>query len=255
MRAFLVDDEPLALKRLIRLLNATGRIEIVGSATDPVSAVTAIEETRPDVLFLDIQMPEMTGFELLARIDPQPLVVFTTAYDEFALRAFEVNSIDYLLKPIEPPQLERALRKLERISTGTEGRPVVEKLLEQLATSLREKDTPQWLERLPSRIGERIEFVEVAQVTHFVADDKLTYAVTPVKRRVVAFSIQTLEQKLDPKQFVRIHRSTIVAMKCIKELHPMFSGRICVRLKDDKATELDVSRNRVRILKERLGIR
>jgi two-component system, LytTR family, response regulator len=255
MRAFLVDDEPLALSRLARLLEANRSIEVVGSATDPVAAVSRIQREQPDVLFLDIQMPEMSGFDLLAKIDLQPLVIFTTAYDEFALRAFEVNSIDYLLKPIEEPQLERALRKLERITSGNEIRPDIQHLLAQIAATLRGNGMPPWLERLPSRVGDRIEFVEVAQVTHFVADEKLTYAVTQSKRHVVASTIQSLDQQLDPGQFVRIHRSTIVAMKCIRELRPMFGGRMCVRLKDDRSTELDVARNRVRILKERLGMR
>ncbi|MGC2744831.1 MAG: response regulator [Candidatus Angelobacter sp.] len=255
MRAFLVDDEPLALSRLARLLEGTRRIEIVGSATDPVAAVSLIQRERPDVLFLDIQMPEMTGFDLLAKIDPQPLVIFVTAYDEFALRAFEVNSIDYLLKPIEEPQLERALRKLERITAGNEMRPDIHHLLAQIAATIRGKEAMPWPERLPSRVGERIEFVEVAQVTHFVADEKLTYAVTSGKRHVIDSTIQALEQNLDPRQFVRIHRSTIVALKCIRDLHSMFGGRICLRLKDDRGTELDVARNRVSILKERLGMR
>jgi two-component system LytT family response regulator len=255
MRAFLVDDEPLALRHLERLLNAIGDIEIIGSASDPVAAVTAIRKAKPDVLFLDIQMPEMTGFDLLAKIDSQPLVVFTTAYDEFALRAFEVNSIDYLLKPIEKPQLQRALRKLDRITAGAEARPPLGQLLQQIAASLRERDTTPWLERLPSRVGERIEFVEVAEITYFLADDKLTYAITNSKKHVVDFTIQALEEKLDPKQFVRIHRSTIVAMKYIRELHPMFAGRMRVRLKDERATELDVARNRLPLLKERMGMR
>src|SRR5215467_16364941 len=98
MRVFLVDDEPLALKRLARMLNATGKVEITGTSSDPLEAVEAIQRIRPDVIFLDIQMPEMSGFDVLARVEPQPLVVFTTAHDQFALRAFEVNSIDYLLK-------------------------------------------------------------------------------------------------------------------------------------------------------------
>ena len=252
MRAFLVDDEPLALKRLTRLLHDSSTIEIVGTATDPVAAVAAIQKEQPDVLFLDIQMPELTGFDVLARIDPEPLVVFTTAYDEFALRAFEVNSIDYLLKPIEAPELERALRKLERITTGSETRPEIQRLLAQIASTLPGKDT---LERLPSRIGERIEFVDLTQVTHFLADEKLTYAVTSSKRHVIDFTIQALEEKLDPRQFVRIHRSTIVAMKYIRDMHAMSAGRMCVRLKDERGTQLDAARNRVRILKERMGIR
>src|SRR5215472_702939 len=115
MRAYLVDDEPLAIRRLTRLLNSTRRVEIVGSSTDPVEAVAAIRQHRPDVVFLDIQMPEMSGFDVVAALDPQPFVVFTTAYDAFALQAFEVNSVDYLLKPIEAAKLERALRKLESL--------------------------------------------------------------------------------------------------------------------------------------------
>src|SRR5712664_4004467 len=117
-RAFLVDDEPLALKRLARLLKDTGHVEVVGSSSDPQEALREIQSAEIDVLFLDIQMPGMTGFELLSNLDRQPLVIFTTAYDEYALKAFEVNSIDYLLKPIEPQQLERALSKLEMIRRG-----------------------------------------------------------------------------------------------------------------------------------------
>jgi len=254
MRAFLVDDEPLAIKRLVRLLKSTGKIEVVGTETNPAAAVAAIQKQQPDVVFLDIQMPGLTGFDVLARLDREPLVVFTTAYDEFALRAFEVNSIDYLVKPIEPPQLERALRKLERLTAAGESRPDIQHLLAQISATLPGKEEA-YPRRLPSRMGERIEFVEVAQVTHFVADEKLTYAVTQSKRYVVDFTIQALEERLDPAQFVRIHRSTIVAMKYIQDLHPMFSGRMCVRLKGEHATELDVARNRVQLLKERMGIR
>src|SRR5205823_4978455 len=112
MRAFLVDDEELALKRLKRLLAATGRIEVAGTATDPQVAIPLILELRPEVLFLDIEMPGMNGFEMLTRLDPQPLVICTTAYDQYALRAFGVDSVDYLLKPIEAQQLDRALRKI-----------------------------------------------------------------------------------------------------------------------------------------------
>src|SRR6266566_9348581 len=114
LRVFLVDDEPLALKRLSRLLQATGRVKILGSLTDPELAVSHLSKERVDVLFLDIQMPGMNGFEMLAHLPNQPIVIFTTAFDQYALRAFEVNSIDYLLKPVEPEQLDRALSKVER---------------------------------------------------------------------------------------------------------------------------------------------
>jgi two-component system LytT family response regulator len=254
IRAFLVDDEALALRRLSRLLEATRRVEIVGTATDPEVAVSAIQEAQPEVIFLDIQMPELSGFDVLARIHPQPLVVFTTAYDQFALQAFEVNSIDYLLKPIEAQQLERALRKLEQIQAGREGRPEIDKLLAQIAAAAQNTSTPQYPVRLPSRVGERIEFIELAQVTHFFASDKLTFAATAGKNHVLDSTIQELEKKLDPHKFVRIHRATIVALNYVHELHPLFAGRMLVRLKDPHHTELNVARDRVRELKERLGV-
>src|ERR1700720_1264276 len=133
MRAFLVDDEALALKRLSRMLAATGRVSVAGSSTDPVEAVQALAEAKPDVLFLDIEMPGMNGFQMLSQLDPQPMVVFTTAYDQYALQAFGVNSVDYLLKPIEPAQLTRALDRIERMRGGAEPRPDLKKLLERLA--------------------------------------------------------------------------------------------------------------------------
>src|SRR5258708_6375743 len=157
MRIFLVDDEPLALRRLERMLKTGKRVEIVGSESDPVQAVAAIREQQPDAVFLDIQMPELTGFEVLARLDPQPLVVFTTAHAEFALQAFAVSSIDYLLKPIEAPHLERALNKLERMLAGRDARPDIRALIEQIVSGKRGPGSGEYLERLPSRIGERIE--------------------------------------------------------------------------------------------------
>jgi two-component system LytT family response regulator len=252
MRAFLVDDEALALNRLSRMLGATGRVEIVGSGTDPVEAVAAVLSVKPDVLFLDIEMPGMTGFEMLAKLDPQPVIVFTTAYDRYALQAFGVNSIDYLLKPIEQAQLDRALDKIERMRGGAEPRQEIRELLERLSAVA--VPPPDYPARIASRIGERVEFVELSRVTHFFAADKLTYGATPAQNYVVDHTIQELEQKLDPRKFIRIHRATLVNIDFVYDLHALFAGRMMVRLKDEKKTELTVSRDRVRVLKQRLGI-
>jgi two-component system LytT family response regulator len=252
MRAFLVDDEALALKRLSRMLTATGRVEIVGSGTDPVEAVGAVLNVKPDVLFLDIEMPGMTGFEMLAKLDSQPVIVFTTAYDRYALEAFGVNSIDYLLKPVEQEKLDRALDKIERMRGGAEPRQEIRALIERLSAVAAPQ--PEYPARIASRIGERVEFVELARVTHFFAADKLTYAATPAKNYVVDHTIQELEQKLDPRKFVRIHRAILLNLDFVYDLHAMFAGRMMVRLKDEKKTELTVSRDRVRALKQRLGI-
>ncbi len=253
LRAFLVDDEQLALKRLARLLEQTGRVEIVGRSADPVDAIAQLRTVAVDVLFLDIQMPGMTGFQMLSQLSDEPLVIFTTAYHQYALQAFEVNSIGYLLKPVETQQLERTLNKLDRIRGGSEPRPELGALLQQISSVLQTR-APQYPERLASRLGERVEFIELERVTHLFAKDKLTYAATATKDHCLDLTISELELKLDPKKFVRIHRSTIVNASFVHELYSWFAGRMLLRLKDDKKTELTVARDRVKALKEHLGI-
>src|SRR6476646_4315467 len=133
MKVFLIDDEPLAVLRLRRLLEDSGRVEIAGASSDPREAFDQLRRSRPDVLFLDIEMPGMSGFELLEQLgEPQPLVVFTTAYDKYALNAFPVTSIDYLLKPVGPAPLERAVKKVERVRGGAEARGDMQALLRQV---------------------------------------------------------------------------------------------------------------------------
>ncbi len=253
MRVFLVDDEELALKRLTRLLAAAAQVEVVGSSQDPVDALEAIEKTKPDLLFLDIEMPGMSGFELLARLNAQPLVVFTTAYDRYALEAFGVNSVDYLLKPIEAAQLDRALRKIETLrGSGLDPKREVRALLSHLSSMA--KQVPAYPERIASRLGERTEFIDLGRISHFYADEKLTFAATEAKSFIVDHTIQELEKRLDPKVFVRIHRATLLNVGYVLEMYPLFAGRMMVRLKDAKRTELTVARDRVRILKDKLGI-
>lgn len=252
IRAFLVDDEPLALRRLARLLERSGRATVVGASSDPVSALAQIESSSCDVLFTDIEMPELSGFQMLGKLNPQPLVIFTTAYSQYALQAFEVTSIDYLLKPVDEKQLDRALAKLDRIKGGLEPQPEIARLLERLAAALPVKSSCP--ARLPSKLGERIEFVDVARVTHFYANDKLTYASTPKKDFVIDYTITELEGMLDATRFVRIHRATIVNLEYVRELYSWFSDRMMVRINDGKDTELTVARDRVRTVKEKLSL-
>ncbi|MDE3179255.1 MAG: response regulator transcription factor [Acidobacteriota bacterium] len=254
--AYLVDDEPLALKRLGRLLEATGRVEIAGTSTDPEAALTFLAANIVDVLFLDIQMPGLNGFELIGRLPSQPMVIFTTAYDQYALKAFQVNSIDYLLKPVEPAQLDRALGKLERWNAGSDPgafRSQIESLFSHLAANLsaQKNDVP---DHVPSRVGGHIQFIELNQITHFGSKDKLTYAFAGGKSHVVDYSINELEQKLAARRFVRIHRSTLVNIAWVKELHTWFGGQMVVRLKGDEKKDLVVARDRVRGLKDKLGL-
>jgi two-component system, LytTR family, response regulator len=261
LKTFIVDDEPLALERLRRMLQATGRVDIAGACSDPVEAVEQIRWTRPQLLFLDIHMPELTGFELLAELEQQqPLVVFTTAYDQHALDAFQVNSIDYLMKPIEPSHLDRALAKAERRfaqSGPADAPPDLSALLAQIGAAIKPaavSTAQQWIERIASRTGDKLELVDLSRVTHFYASDKLTYAATAERSYTVDPSITELESKLDPGRFIRIHRATILNLDHLRELHTWFGGKMVARLKDAKKTELAVSRDRVRALKDRLGV-
>jgi two-component system LytT family response regulator len=174
-------------------------------------------------------------------------VIFTTAYDRYAVDAFTVNSVDYLLKPVEPERLARALDKLERVS----GQPTqdVRALARELAAQLKPGSQ---LERIASRVGEKTTLLDVARITHFFSKDKLTFAVTDGREHVVDLTLAELEARLDRRKFVRIHRATIVNVATVKEIYPGVDGML-VRLKDG-GRELSVARDRVRELKERLGI-
>ena len=250
IRAYVVDDERLAVDRLTRLLQATGRVTIAGSAIDPEAALAVLRETPVDVLFLDIQMPGLTGFELLERLERDVTVVFTTAYDQYAIDAFGVNSLDYLLKPIEAERLDRALDKIERFA-GQAARPDVRQLARELAAQLAPNKR---LERIASRVGEKTTVLDVARISHFTSKDKLTFAVVAGHEHVIDHTLTELERQLDARRFARIHRATIVNIGFVQELFPAVDGGVLVRLKDDKKTELSVARDRVRELKQRLGI-
>ncbi|HZP60963.1 MAG TPA: LytTR family DNA-binding domain-containing protein [Opitutaceae bacterium] len=256
-RAFLVDDEMPALKRLGRLLESSGRVKVIGSTTNPAKAIEAMVGDPPDILFLDIEMPEIDGFELLRRLSCHPVVIFTTAYNQYALKAFEVNSIDYLLKPVEPDLLERALNKLERFRGATRPKwleqPDVQNILQELSRSMRDLQAGP-LKRIPIRVDERIKFLDLARVTHFFARDRLTYATADNKTYCIDWTIAELEERFGGTKFVRIHRSALLNLDWLDEVIPWFTGRLVVRLKDEKRTELIVARDRVRALKERLNL-
>jgi two-component system LytT family response regulator len=201
-------------------------------------------------------MPEIDGFDLLSRLPRQPLVVFVTAYNQYALKAFEVNSIDYLLKPVEPEQLERAIGKLERIRGDASAtwldRPELAAFLRELSRSLNGR--PAYLDRIAVRSGERTQFLDLGSVTHFFSRDRLTYAATEARSYCIEWPIAELEEKLDPARFVRIHRGTLLNVHWIDDVTPAFGGRLTIRLKDQKRTALTVARDRTRELKTRLGM-
>ena len=250
LRTFLIDDEPLALKRLARMLEATGRVEIVGRTSDPERGLVQVAGEPVDVIFLDIHMPGLSGFEVVERLPRGPLVVFVTAYDQHAVQAFELNAVDYLLKPVERARLDRTLDRVARRRDDPASGDW-RQTLERLARHLRAAD---FLDHLASRVGDRVQLVPVDEVSHVFARDRGTYAVTAGREHLLDVTLADLERKLDPARFLRIHRATLVNVRWIGELHSDIGGRLLLRLKDERRTDLVVSRDRVRAVKERLGL-
>ena len=250
-RAVLVDDEDLAIRRLQRLLRDESAIEVVGTAENGRKAIELVDELKPDLLFLDIQMPGLTGFDVIRRLRHVPIVIFTTAYDEYALQAFETSAVDYLLKPIEKARLQKALEKLRRLRPG-ESSGSFEQRLDLLLQSIERKEGESRLSHIPAKIGERTLIFGVADAAYFYASDKYTFLVTNEKEYIIDRTLAELEVKLDPARFVRIHRSAIVNVDRVKEIVSLIGGRCLCRLKNPPK-DLPVSRSMVRNLRQLLG--
>ncbi len=248
-RAVLVDDEPLARTRLRSLLEAHPSIAVVGEAGDGETACRLIEELRPDLVFLDVQMPGISGFDVLARLAFRPTIVFVTAHDEFAVRAFEEQALDYLLKPVAPERLARALARLSAAAEGASSEEQAR--LEQLLAIVARNRTPP--RRIAVRRGARVTLVEPESIIFCRAEDKYSVLYTADGEHVVDKTIEELEATLDRESFLRIHRSAIVNLTAVRDLTAVEGGRFLVRLKDAAGTTLYASRNGARLLREKLS--
>jgi DNA-binding LytR/AlgR family response regulator len=229
IRALIVDDEKPACSRMQRMLRRYEEIEVVGEARDGREAADLIKATHPDVLFLDIRMPRLSGFDLLKGLEESPYVIFTTAYDEYALKAFKENTLDYLLKPIDRKELDRAVSKLIKIFG--QGRPLPVNM-DKLVRSLEMKE--RVIKRFSVRLGDRILIVPDSGITCFEARDKYTFLKTEDKEYIIPFTLKELEARLDPELFVRIHKSCIVNIENIASIHKWFGGRMLVKVKGGK---------------------
>jgi two-component system LytT family response regulator len=237
IRAIMVDDEELARKRLRKLLKSfETEIELVDDARTGQEAIQKIESLGPDLIFLDIQMPGMDGFEVIRRLRSKPFVIFVTAYDEYALKAFEEHSVDYLLKPVGPKRLEGTMEKLRRVF-NTPKRPFDENLKGLLAQIARRP-----LKRIQVKTGDKFFFVNIGDIVYFEAKDKYCFLHTGDQEFIIDETLGELEEKLNSSDFVRIHRSAIVNMNFIREMVRWFGGKIKVRLNDKAGTELVASR-------------
>ena len=242
MKALLIDDERLARNELRRLLKAHADIEIVGEATDGEDAMGKIEALRPELIFLDVQMPGGDGFSLLEKLEPPlPLVIFTTAYDEFAVKAFEFNALDYLLKPVDPNRLVAALERLRQRETAVsaDGTPV--------ATSRLALEDKVFV-----REGDRCWFVPVKNIRLLESEGNYTRLHFDEHKPQLFRSLTAMEERLDPRSFFRANRKQVINLTWVEGIEPWFSGGLLVKLKGGLKVEL--SRRQAQDFRERMSL-
>jgi len=239
LRALIIDDERLARSALRRLLKTHGGVTIVGEATNPDEAIRAIRRTSPDLLFLDVEMPGGNGFELLERLDDVPVVIFTTAYDEYAVRAFEVSALDYLLKPITAERLASALGRAQKNLAAIPKTP----------SDAREASA---LHQIFVRTGERCWIVRVTDVSLMESEGSYTRLHFAGNAPLVHRSLAAIEQRLNPTAFFRVNRSQIVNLGWIEAVEDEIDGRLSIKLRGGK--QVEISRRQSRSLKVLLSL-
>jgi two-component system, LytTR family, response regulator len=235
MKVLIVDDEPLARRELRRLLAAHRSIQIVGEAGDIDEAREHIVALLPTVVFLDIQMPGGTGFDLLAQLERVPRIVFTTAYDHYAVQAFNVNALDYLLKPIEPERLAAAVNKLQAATPAR-----------------REAEEDSWLEQLFVRDGPRCWFIPLREVSVISADGNYVRLQWGKERPLLGRSLTALEGRLDPRRFFRANRQQIINLEMVRSVDLGVGGRLHVQFSDGR--EVQISRRQARQFRQRTTV-
>ncbi|AMQ55428.1 LytR/AlgR family response regulator transcription factor [Algoriphagus sanaruensis] len=244
MRAIVIDDERLARKELITLLNQLETVEVVGEAVNVDDAKEKIEQLQPDVIFLDIQMPEKTGFDLLEELDHVPHVIFTTAYDEYALKAFQVNALDYLLKPIEPKRLEEAITKLVGKIEGISRREDNGGYLNQKKLTLEDQ--------VFVKDGDRCWFVRLSNVRLFESDGNYIKVYFDNFKPMIHKSLNALDERLDEKSFFRASRKHIINLGWVEAIEPWFNGGLVVTLRG--GDRIEVSRRQAARFKEMMSL-
>jgi two-component system, LytTR family, response regulator len=262
LKAVLVDDEQLARDELGYLLGRVGGIEVVGQAGNGLEALTAIDKLQPDVVFLDVQMPGLTGFEVARRMldtNAGSHIIFVTAYDQHAIEAFEVNAVDYLLKPVDPARLEVAVDRARRrvtIDRSPASDPAAgysNAQLEKIVQLVAERQSRR--ERVAIKVGERFMLVQADEIVYASVIDEGITVVTNQHAGTSNFrTLEELHERLDPSVFWRVHRSHLVNINKIKEIVPWFSRNYILRMKDQKTTEIPVSRTQTRRLREYLKL-
>jgi two-component system, LytTR family, response regulator len=259
MRVVVVDDEQLAREELCYQLGQLGTAEVVAQAGNGLDAIAAVERHDPDLVFLDVQMPGLTGFEvarrLLQRDEESPALIFVTAFDQHAIEAFEVNAVDYLLKPVDAARLEQALQRARRrlSSDRTPGREPLNDQLERIVRMMSGRQVKR--NQVAVKVGERFVLVHADDIIYAsLADESINIVTGHVTGSSNYRTLDDLQARLDPDVFWRVHRSHLVNINKIKEIVPWFSRNYILRMKDAKSTEIPVSRSQTKRLREYLKL-
>jgi len=262
LRVVIADDERPARSFLAAILGRFGDVDLLGEAVNGMEAVTLIESKQPDLALLDLQMPEVDGLGVvrLLKKNRMPLVAFVTAYDEYAVRAFEVNAVDYLLKPVDPARLEMAVDRARRrisidrkLDLGEAAPGFVQAQIEKIVQLVAERQHRR--DRLAIKVGERFMLVQAEEIVYAsLADDGIVVVTLKHSGTSNYRTLDELQERLDPGVFWRVHRSHLVNINKIKEIVPWFSRNYILRMKDEKSTEIPVSRTQTRRLREYLKL-
>lgn len=239
LKTLLIDDEPLAISRLRRLLDKhRDTFEVIGEASNGAEGLTLIEAEQPDVIFLDIEMPLLNGFEMLSKVTTVPMVIFATAFNQYAIRAFEENSVDYLLKPIEAERLARTAQKIRSLVERNENQSISNPMTESVMRLLAQMQPKKEIYSISVKTGEKIILVPLSDIAYFEAEDKYVFlSTTDGQKYLTNYTLTTLNEKL-PDTFVRISRSAMVNRHKISEVHRHFDGKFVLAMNDKKGTKL-----------------
>lgn len=245
-KTIIIDDEQLARQRIKRLLKEYSELTIIAEAENGAEGLALIEQNQPDLIFLDIEMPILNGFEMLAKLKHQPKVVFTTAYDQYAIKAFEEGSIDYLLKPIELERLDKTIKKLKQTNLAS-----AQLSLEEL---IRQINGKKEIKTLTVKLGDKILLIKLSDIVNIQAEDKYVFLHTiDGKKHLTDFTLSVLEEKL-PEDFIRIHRSDIINTNYIKEIRKGFNGSLTFILNNQTETRVSSSRSNSEALRIKFDI-
>jgi two-component system, LytTR family, response regulator len=247
----IVEDEQPALDRLTLFLQEQVDIQLIGSARTGREGALLIDAQKPDLVFLDIHLPDISGLDLLRIITHQPFIIFTTAYNQYAVQAFELQAVDYLLKPFSEDRLQQALQRV-REKTGQNVPPELNTLKNLLARYGAVRNT-EYLTRIPSKIGDKIYILADDDIIYLASEERIVFAHLYETKYIINYTLDELQARLNPDKFFRIHRSTLVNLNYISLIESWFAGGYKTRMKDKQSTELIISRTAGKQLRQKLG--